>query len=169
MQWMEPHCNHYSRARDKCDVFVCLQVMRTARRRRARTPPWNCSPSWLKRSAATSSSGSSWPARTKLWPQDAWGLICLFSEPRCHAGGVQVDDSPCRHEFNQHFFLPQTWSIRVKRAKAGLRAYSVINWTGAVQTDWHKLHGILLLVLSSYLFFFFFYIFNFTDLNFNLL
>lgn len=51
--------------------------MRTARRRKARTPPWICSPSWLKPSAATSSSGRSWPARTELWPSEVW--FCLFS------------------------------------------------------------------------------------------
>lgn len=134
--------------------------MRMARQRTARSPPWNCSPPWLKPSAATSSSGRSSPAKTELWPPEAW--FAFFSQTRCHGGGAQVDNSPSTGtSLISTFLLPHTRTIRVKQAETALRAFSVVNWTGALQTDTHKLHVLLLVV-------FLFKKCYFMNLNFNL-
>lgn len=74
--------------------------------------------------------------------------------------------SLCRHEFDQHFFSSSHLNNKSETSKNCSESYSVVNWTGAVQTDSTACYRFILSCLLLFVLFLYIY---FVDLNYNLL
>lgn len=66
--------------------------------------------------------------------------------------------SLCRHEFDQHFFSSSHLNNKSETSKNCSESYSVVNWTGAVQTDSTACYRFILSCLLLFVLFLYIYI-----------